>query len=164
MIKFFLGVIIVAFTSFCGYFLAKKYRQRKNFFKQLREFNERFLSEIAYYRRPVREFASSYAYQGEFGGLLQDYFSALDERSHTEKILSETDKYSFLTEEERRTVQDYFLMLGKGDSASQRGYFSSVRDRLSSMQNEAEDAAKKYGDLYVKLGFLCGLFILVLIV
>ena len=53
MIKFILGVAIICFTSFCGYVLAKKYRQRKNFFSQMNEFNERFLSEIAYYRRPI---------------------------------------------------------------------------------------------------------------
>ncbi len=162
MTKFFLGLAIIAFTSYCGYLLAKKYRQRKAFFKQLQEFNERFLSEIAYYRRPLRAFVETYAYQGEFGALLQDYFSRLDERSHDEKVLFETEKYAFLTEEEKRTVEDYFLMLGKGDSASQRGYFSSVKERLKTLWEGAETACKRYGDLYVKLGFLCGLLILIL--
>ncbi len=161
MIKFLLGVVIVAFTSFCGHFLAKKYRQRKDFFKQLREFNDRFLSEIAYYRRPIRDFVATYSYQGEFGELLEEYLSSLDER---EKILTTTEKYSFLTEEERHTVEDYFLMLGKGDSSSQKGYFSSVKDRLQELQQSAEHSAKRYGDLYVKLGFLCGLLILILII
>ncbi len=164
MIKFLLGLAIIAFTSYCGHLLAKKYRQRKAFFKQLREFNERFLSEIAYYRRPLRDFATSYAYQGEFGELLQSYFSRLDERSFTEKVLLETEKFSFLSEEERHTVEDYFLLLGKGDSASQRGYFSSVKERLNALEQGATTACKRYGDLYVKLGFLCGLLILILIV
>ena len=71
-------------------------------------------------------------------------------------------KYSFLKREEKRVVEDYFLMLGKGDSISQKGYFSSVKQSLSALQIDAETACKRYGDLYIKLGFLCGLLILIL--
>ncbi len=164
MIKFLLGMTIVAFTSLCGRMLAKKYRVRREFFKQFKEFNERFLSEISYTRRPLKTFAQSYTYHGEFQALLRDYFHALDERLPTGVPFFERENYSFLTEEEERTVENYFLMLGKGDSASQKGYFSSMRDKLSAMQTESEKDAKRYGDLYVKLGFLCGLLILILIV
>ncbi len=163
MIKFLLGMAIVAFTSLCGRMLAKKYRVRRDFFKQFKEFNERFLSEIAYTRRPLKVFAQSYAYHGEFQELLRDYFKALEAQLPVGSPFFERENYSFLTEEEERTVGNYFLMLGKGDSASQKGYFSSVRDKLSAMQTESEKEAKRYGDLYVKLGFLCGLLILILI-
>ena len=67
MTKFLFGIVMIAFTSFCGYLLARKYRQRKLFFRQLYEFNERFLTEIAYYRRPIQEFAAKYTYRGEYG-------------------------------------------------------------------------------------------------
>ena len=164
MIKFFLGIAIVAFTSFCGYLLANKYRQRKLFFKQFNEFNERFLNEIAYYRRPIKDFLASYSYQGEFSDLLSSLFSAIKNRAPIESIFSELSRYSFLKEEEKRTVEDYFLMLGKGDSASQRGYFSSLKDRLSVLQKDTEQTAKRYSDLYVKIGFLCGLLILILMI
>ncbi len=163
MIKFLLGVAIVAFTSLCGRLLARKYRERKDFFKQFKEFNERFLSEIAYYRRPLQEFVEGYAYRGEFRALLEDYFSALDEQLPNGNIF-DWEKYSFLNEEERRTVEDYFQMLGKGDSASQKGYFTSVQGRLSALRESSELDAKRYGDLYVKIGFLCGLLILILII
>ncbi len=164
MIKFLLGVAMVAFGSFCGYLLSKKYRKRKVFFKQLKEFNERFLSEISYYRRPIREFVAAYSYEGEFQSLLSAYFAALDERGQTGKFFIEGEEYAFLKEEERRTVEDYFLMLGRGDSASQKAYFSSVKNGLSALQVESETTAKRYGDLYVKIGFLCGLLLLILIV
>jgi len=63
-----------------------------------------------------------------------------------------------------RTVENYFCMLGKGDSGSQKSYFSSMKEGLTAMSVDAENAAKRYGDLYIKMGFLCGLFILILIV
>ena len=95
MIKFLLGIAIVAFASFCGYLLAKKYRQRKAFFEQLKMFNERFLNEITYYRRPLKEFVSVYAYRGEFNGLLQDLFEVWDERNSFEQVVVELPKYTF---------------------------------------------------------------------
>lgn len=161
--KFFLGVFLVAFTSFCGYFLAKKYRQRKLFFKQLQEFNERFLSEISYYRRPIKDFASKYYYKGEFNILLKDFFEGLENRSEGERFLSDLPTYAFLKKEEMSVIEDYLLMLGRGDSASQKNYFSSVKPQLSKWQNESDAACKRYGDLYIKLGFLFGLFIFILI-
>ncbi|MBE5746683.1 MAG: hypothetical protein E7352_00700 [Clostridiales bacterium] len=163
MQKFIIGVALVAFTSFCGYFLARKYRQRKLFFKQFQEFNERFLSEIAYYRRPIREFASKYTYKGEFDMLLKDFFTTLENRAIMQAEFLDLPVYSFLKSEEKRIVEDYFLMLGKGDSASQKGYFSSVKESLARLQKESEETCKRYGDLYIKIGFLCGLLILILI-
>ena len=162
MQKFIVGIALVAFTSFCGYYLAKKYRQRKLFFKQLLEFNERFLSEIAYYRRPIKDFTEKYTYKGEFDELLQDFFTSLQAGENVQMHLLNGGKYAFLTTEEKRVVEDYFLMLGRGDSQSQKGYFSSVKTSLSKLQSDAETQCKRYGDLYIKLGFLCGLLILIL--
>ncbi len=163
MIKFLLGVAIVAFTSLCGRMLAKKYRQRREFFKQFQEFNERFLSEISYMRRPLKEFAASYSYQGEFQELLNDYFSSLEEQLAPGTPFYQREKISFIKEEEAHVLENYFLMLGKGDSAAQKGYFSSVSGKLVALQAETEREAQRYGDLYVKIGFLCGLLILILI-
>ena len=162
MTKFFFGIAVVAFTTFCGYIFAKKYRQRKLFFIQLQTFNERFLSEIAYYKRPIHEFIAKFPYLGEFSSFLQDFVKALANGSFHERTIDELPLYDFLTQEEKRFVSDYFLMLGKGDSASQKTYFSAIKERLISLKDEAVSAHKRYGDLYVKLGFLCGLFLLIL--
>ncbi|MBQ8684889.1 MAG: stage III sporulation protein AB [Clostridia bacterium] len=164
MTKFLLGVAIVAFTSFCGYILTKKYRKRKLFFTQLNEFNERFLSEISYYRRPIAEFASKYTYKGEFNEFLEKYFEYIDETPRFFEEVFASEGFTFLTAEEKTVLRDYFSMLGKGNSASQQAYFSSVKERLIKLKTEAEAACKRYGDLYIKLGFLCGLLILILII
>ena len=161
MTKFFFGIAVVAFTTFCGYIFAKKYRQRKLFFIQLQTFNERFLSEISYYRRPLPELLQRYAYKGEFQIFLNYYLNWV-QSSKQEFNAMIFPECTFLTAEEKNLVEDYFLMLGKGDSASQKTYFSAMKERLISLKDEAVNAHKRYGDLYVKLGFLCGLFLLIL--
>ncbi len=159
MIKFILGMAIVCFTSFCGRMFASKYRRRKNFFAQMCEFNERFLSEIAYYRRPVAEFAEKFEYKGDFEDLLSAFLQSLGKE--TEDALP---VFPFLTADESGFVRDYFLMVGKGDSASQSAYFGSVKGRLEEYRKKSAEDCVRYGDLYLKLGFLFGLLILVLIV
>lgn len=163
MTKFLLGIAIVAFTSFIGFIFAKKYRQRKLFFVQLKEFNDRFLSEITYYRRPIGEFISKCVYKGEFDTFLRNYFYYLnDMQSDIEEI--SFDCCEFLTKEQKSVVSDYFQMLGKGDSSSQRAYYTAMKEPLTKLYLETDASYKKYGDLYVKLGFLCGLLILILII
>jgi stage III sporulation protein AB len=164
MIKFFLGIAIIAFSSFCGHLMAKKYRQRDSFFKQFREFNERFLNEISYTRRPLVEFITAYSYEGEFRELLQNFYTFLKEDSSNSSFLQEGQAFAFLRAEDRQIIQDYFLMLGKGDTVSQRGYFSAMKSSLVELQLEAHNNAKRYSDLYIKIGFLCGLLLLILII
>ena len=160
ILKFFLGVAIVAFTSFCGYFLSKKYRLRNSFFAELWEFNERFLSEISYYRRPLGEFLATSPHKGSFGTFLESFYGALQNEERERIDLTE---YDFLTKEEKSFVEDYFSMLGRGDSGAQKTFFSSMKEPLSKIKFDTQTANKKYGDLYIKLGFLCGLLILILI-
>ena len=164
ILKFIFGIGIIAFTSFCGYFFANKYRKRKHFLRQFKEFNERFLSEVSYFRRPIKAFVASYAYNGEFDRFLKIFFGLLEKGQAEVYAFDFKSEFSFLREEERQTVEDYFLMLGKGDSISQKGYFASIKERLSGLSTSADNDCKKYGDLYIKLGFLCGLLILILMI
>ena len=162
MLKVLSGIAIILFSTLCGYVFAKKYRQRRLFFTQFYQFNQRFLNEIAYYRRPIKEFFATYSYKGEFNDFLKEFYENLDARSHSigEYLLG----FTFLKKEDRTVIEDYFYMIGKGDSFSQNAYFSSVKEKLFSLQKEAEESNKKHGDLYVKMGFLVGIFILILIV
>ena len=164
MLKAVSGIAIVLFSTFCGYLFAGKYRQRKLFFTQFKEFNQRFLNEIAYYRRPIKEFFSSYPYKGGFGEVLTAFYGGLRDNASSVRVKELIDSFLFLKKEDCTLIEDYFYMLGKGDSSSQNAYFSSQKDKLAQMQSESEEICKKYGDLYIKIGFLIGLFVLILIV
>lgn len=164
VMKFILALVILAFTSFCGYLMAKKYRQRKQFFDQLKEFNERFLSEVSYYRRPIFEFLSKYNYKGEFRYFLEDFADGIKGAEITFDEMVNSQEYAFLKKEDKAFLKDYFSMLGRSDSFSQKAYFSSANTSVEKLKMDAQVEMKKYGDLYLKLGFLCGLFIIIVII
>ena len=164
MVKFFLGIAVVAFTTFCGYLLSKKYRKRKLFFAQYCMFNQHFLSEITYYKRPIIEFIRNEVYKGEFVYLLEEYVNITKKQTIMRGNLLQNSAFSFLKQEEKSGIEEYFQTLGKGDSLSQKTYFSAMKERLDIKRKDAQEQAKKYGDLYVKIGFLFGLFVLILVV
>ena len=164
VLKMVLGLAIIAISTIGGYILSKKYRQRRRFLGQFREFNDQFINEITYYRRPIRDFLAQHTFDGEFQSLMQSYAISLDRYGEKGRKPLDLSAYSFLYENEKADVIDYFSMLGKGDSASQRCYFLSIRERLTKYEAEAVSQGKKYESLYVELGFLCGLFILILII
>ena len=155
---------IVAISTTFGYILSKKYRQRRRFLGQLRAFNEQFINEITYYRRPIKDFLSSHVFEGEFQALLQSYVGSLDKYTENEGQALDLSSYTFLYENEKSDIFDYFMTLGKGDSDSQKRYFLSMGDRLNKYESAAISQSKKYENLYTELGFLCGLFILILII
>jgi stage III sporulation protein AB len=163
MTKLFLGLAIIAFTTFCGYLLTKKHRKRHTFFTQFTEFNERFLSEIAYFKRPVGEFLAKKSYRGEFAEFLELYYKNIANPQAIQTALF-TDDYAFLNKEEKTVIFDYFFSLGKGNAISQSAYFNGMKVTLKTLKENAEKDNKRYGDLFIKLGFLCGLLILILIV
>ena len=83
---------------------------------------------------------------------------------YPQNLPNEIPTFSFLSKDEGDFVNDYFLMVGKGDSASQSAYFTSVKGTLGEYKRKSAEECTKYGDLYLKLGFLCGLMILVIII
>ena len=161
--KFILGVLLVALGSFLGYLFGRRYRKRKQFFAQFCKFNDCFLAEITYARRPLSQFLTSGSYCGEFALLIDDYMQNVEQASSFAELIQKDSEYSFLKSEDKGWIVDYFYMLGRGDSHSQKTYFQSQKERIESSRAAAEKEDKRYADLYIKLGFLCGLFILILI-
>ncbi len=153
-LKFLLSFLIIGFCIGLGYIAAEKYRARRRFFAQLDGFNERYLNELSYARTPLNDFLRAYPYAGDFGKSVEAFAA--------ERKLSFA--YGYLTKEERADCADYFSMLGKGDAASQSGYFSAKKVQLAEQKATAEREAKARGELYLKLGLLAGLAFVILII
>ncbi len=166
MLKLLIGLAVVAFCGFLGYFLSKKYRKRKEFFLQFSQFNERFLTEISYSKRPITKFLTAYPYKGEFDVLLEAFYQSLylDRAGGRQVFLFGKQELPFLSADELTFTQDYFNNLGKGDSDAQKKYFSAAQLQLCAWKEKGVQDGKKYGDLYIKLGLLAGLAALILIV
>ena len=160
MIKFTVGILLVVFTTYCGRCFAKKYRLRKAFFEQADSFNIAFLEELNYTKRPFEEFSLKGGYSGDFKSLIYDEMKRREMRKTSMLTLEE---YSFLTSDERRFFSEYFAAIGKGDSLSQKAYYSRAENSIKSLKIQAVEECKKHLDLYTKMGFILGLAILIIL-
>ena len=164
MLKILLGVAVVAFSTFCGYFFAKKYRKRKNFFIKMTTFNEKYLNEMGYYKRPLDEFAKHCSLQGEFGSFCLYFLQKLGHKEGVAECRSALDAMGCFSAEEREFIIEYFSALGKGDSITQTQYFSAIKAPLNEYMGRAKSDYGRYGKLYIQMGFLCGVAVLILII
>ena len=108
------------------------------------QFNERFLTEIAYYKRSVPKFLTAYAYKGEFDVLLRTYYKELlQENVGGRRTFSVgKEELPFLSADEISFIHDYFLTIGKGDSRSQQEYFSAAKGNLQTISITAKKIVK----------------------
>ena len=153
-IKVGLAVLIAAFCTALGYFAAGKYRARKLFYSEFTRFNERYLSELGYARKPLGELLRSFDARGDFKKML-DAFAA-ERRTEV--------KFSYRTAEERENCGNYLSQLGRGDARSQRDAFGARRAELGEKKKVCAGQAKEKGALYTKLGLMAGLAFVILIV
>lgn len=153
-LKIIICIAVIAFSTAMGYLLSGKYRARKKFYDQFCLFNERYLNELNYMRKPLPEFLKRYDYTGDFAKAVRQ---CVEERDCALK-------FAFLTTEERDACGNYFSMLGKGDALSQKSFFGAQTKILDEKRVLGDKQAKARGCLYVKLGLLLGLAIVILII
>lgn len=153
MAKLFLSVAIVCFTCFLGWFFSLKFRKIKDFYLDFCDWNDRFLTELRYARRPLGEIIEQIPNKREFYREIRACV-----------MKGEKASLSFLSAEERAYCENYFSALGKGDALSQQGFFSAQSEKLKQRGAESAAAAKKQTELYVKLGFLGGLALVVILI
>ncbi len=149
-LKLLLSALIIAFCILLGYIASYKYRLRKTFYSQMYSFNERYLNELAFSRRALKELIGEVGDDGDFYDLL--------------KARGKEIKLSYLTEQEKKECADYFNMLGAGDSFSQKNYFTAKKTVIEEKKAESEKSAKDHESLYLKLGLLAGLAFVILII
>lgn len=149
-LKLLLSAVIVAFCTLLGYLAASKYRARKKFYAQMYAFNERYLNELTYARRKLKELLEEIGESGDFYELFKQKGGEI--------------KLEYLSKQEKGECADYFRMLGAGDSFSQKSYFSSKKEMLESKKGETEKESAARGSLYLKLGLLAGLAFVILII
>ncbi len=154
MIVYILYICIVLFLTYLGYFLSGKYRSAKKFYVAWEKFHQCFLAEAGYTRRPLGAVLDQFKSEGVFGAFLSEY-----EKKHAWE-----GKIDFLGKEDNDFLREYFSFLGKSDYAAQKKYFDSVTGKLAGRREQSDKDAARYTDLYVKLGFLLGLIVVILLV
>ena len=123
-----------------GVFLSAKKKKRMQIFSELYEFNEQLLINMKFSRRTMDKVAQNFK-------LIPDVLNG--------KIL--------LDGKDGETVSDYVFNLGKSDALSQIDYLNERKVILAKCRDESAENYKKYSSLYIKIFFLLGVLMAVLL-
>lgn len=154
--KVFLLAFIPFLTALIGYFMSIKYATTRDFWDDFSFWHKKIKSEIAFSQRSLVEIFNNdkTADNGLFLTVAKDYV----QKNKTD------EKLNFLCKEEREFLDKYFVNLGTLDIDSQLKYLDSLETELNKFVLDAESKNKRYRPLFVKMGFLIGLVIFILVI
>ncbi len=109
-------------------------------FRELYEFNEELLLNLKFTREPLDKVASKYKF-----------------------VHAALKGQKLLDGEAGEVISDYFNSLGTTDAISQIDYLNERKAVLLKMRDESGEEYKKYSSLYVKIFFMLGVLMAVLL-
>lgn len=151
--KYVLGAVLLCLSTFCGYVLSFRYRERHNFYTDFFNFNERLKTAVSFTSETLGSLVKDDG-KSDFPTLLRGFIKS------GERI---KDKPSALSTEERDFFWGYAESIGKSDRFSQMDFLNGAEKTIAEKLKKSESEYKKYKPVCVKLGFLFGLIIFVLV-
>ena len=140
MIKILILLAVTALITLIGTFLSANRKKRMQIFSELYEFNEQLILTLKFTRTTMEKIAEPYKFVPD--------------------ILKGKE---LISGEEGQFLKDYILNLGKTDALSQVDYLNERKMILKKYKDESYADYKKYSSLYVKIFFLIGVMVAVLL-
>ena len=150
--RVFIGVLLVFLTTLIANLMCQKYRDRQVFFLKLNSFHEKIKREVLYSQKSVKKILEEDDFF-DFSKILLNYLE-------NNKFLL---NLKYLRKNDFEFIKSYCENVGVADADSQLKYLQSVDAQVVELFNQAKEEQEIYCKLYIKLGFLIGLIILVVI-
>ena len=147
----YLGVAVTAFCTYVGYKYSLRYKKRRQFYADWYKFDINMKCELAFLQNGLKDITEKE--NGAFFDNLKAYI-----------FNGKRNQIAFLKKSEENFFYDFCNNLGKTDSKSQQEYILSVNEKIKSVLSESEKEEKTRSVLCIKLGFLTGLAVLILVV
>ena len=140
MIKILILLAVVALSTTIGVFLSANKKKRMQIYSELYEFNEQLILTLKFSRQTIDKIAEPFKF--------------------VPKILSGE---SVLKGADADVVREYTENLGKTDALSQVDYLTEKKAVLKKYKDESLSDYKRYSSLYIKIFFMLGVMMAVLL-
>lgn len=130
----------MALTTSIGTFLSAGKKKRMQIFSELYEFNEQLILTLKFTRASIEKIAEPYKYVPDI-----------------------LEGKELLAGDDEQFLQNYIQNLGKTDALSQIDYLNERKSFLKKYKDDSFADYKKYSSLYVKIFFLIGVMVAVLL-
>ena len=152
--KIFFGVIVIVVFVILGVILSQKYTDKKIFYLDFVNFNKKMKNEVYFSKKSLLSLIAQMNKENIFTKCLTWYFINKNGQIPLDKNFEEDKDY----------LLNYLETIGNSDTLSQIKFIESCDSELEEKCNIATENEKKYKVLYVKLAFLLGLLVFILII
>ncbi len=151
--KIALGIIVVFICVFIGYQMSLKYVKRKAYYVAFENFNQDLIREMSFTMQTIEKVIDALRQKkDEFSKITVSFFD--DNKKIESKILRE---------DEKEDLKAYLNSVGKSDAKSQLKLLEGYKIKICDNVKIATLEEKKYKSFYIKLGFLFGLIIFIIL-
>ena len=141
--------------TFFGYLLSNKYIRRKKYFNDFYLFNKNLQTELNFSKSSILKIIEDFSEKNsDFYYFITKYF----------KKKNEEVNLSYLSSDEKDSAKKYLGSISTVDDKTLIGYVNGYSQKLSEMLELSVREEKKYKTLYIKLGFLFGLIIFIVLI
>lgn len=165
------ALLFLATTTWVGFEWSNQLNKRPAHIRQLKSALQILEAEILYSQLPLQE--AFHVISSQIPEPTQTFFTALYKHMQnesvdliqvwTESVASYKDNSALEASEEEILIQ-FGRTLGQYDFQQQQKYIHIALSHLDRELNNAESNQHRYGKMAKSLGFLCGLFIVLLLI
>jgi stage III sporulation protein AB len=156
-----LGFFIMIICTFFGYKFSLKYSGRSNFYESFCRFNKIIQTEVKFKQSTLNEILTNIKDKDDFYSLLKD--CVINEVFSIKAFEEKINKIKYLSKEDVDFFNVYINNLGTSDLATQSKFLEGADKMLLERNAQAKKDEKKYKTLCLKIGFLIGLTIFIII-
>lgn len=162
--KVILILIIISSCSYVGFGMNKNQKRKMTFYQDLLLFCSGLKSDISFFNLKLQKIfqKAQMGYDKEFGSLCESAIKSINNGSSELICKEDILKISFLDENERQTLLNFFSILGKSDHINQSRQMEIYEKLFFDFFEKAKEEYKSKGTLCVKLGIYAGLFVAIL--
>lgn len=154
--KLFIGATSIVISTLLGYLFSRKYTKKKLFYCNFDNFNKILKSEIAFSQKTLKEIIKTQNLTNN--DFLINFLSFLKDKDKFNL------KIDYISNDEKNFLLEYYENIGKTEKGCQLEFLRQSEENLYFYYKNAMDSEKKYKLLCIKLGFLVGLIIFILVI
>ncbi len=148
------GLFVLFFCTMMGLVFSKRFSIRRKFFSDFLQFNIEVKTEISFRENTLINLIDKYKnIESEFHIQIRNFFLKKENVCLNKKIFKDTDETLLL---------NYLSNLGTTEKASQLKFIESIEDKIKTNAESSKLDEEKYKKLYIKLGFLSGLILFII--
>ncbi len=152
--KLLITALCIVAGTMVGLIFSNRLKKRADFFKSVDLFIDTLVSEVSFRKSSIKKIMSDFinANNSLFNNNLNEYVSCQD-------ISSLKLSRGVVNEIELSDIRKFFVSLGRSDTSTQLTELMNYKSKYSQIFKDADEKRKKFGAMYIKLGFFLGIML-----